>query len=399
MPRLPGALLLLPLLAACAPAPAAAPATGADAWTWPTASPSEVGLDSAKLAAFDAEIASGTYGYVDYMLVIRDGKIAYERTWQHDYDAIYGAEAKQPSPLNSHHPTSPYNYFSPWWHPFYRRGQLHSLQSVTKTVTSVVIGTAVTRGDFPSIDTPVLQFFDASKVKNVDDRKRRMTIRHLLTMTAGIDWNENLPYVDPANTAVQLEASSDWVEFTINRPMSEEPGTRFNYSSGVSAVLAQVFYAATGTDIEEYAARHLFGPLGIDDWYWKRSATGLIDTEGGLYLQARDLARIWQMFLDGGTWQGERVVSQEWVTESVAPAIAVGNRGAGIKYGLKWWLAPYGADSTKLAWAGSGFGGQIPVAIPEHDLVMVFNGWNILPGKPALGRQVALEKVLGAITR
>jgi len=329
MPRLPGAILLLTLLASCAPTPAATPASETEAWTWPTARPSEVGLDSATLAAFDAEIASGTYGYVDYMLVIRNGRIAYEQSYQHDYDSIYGAEAKQPSPLNSHHPTSPYNYFAPWWHPFYRRGDLHSLQSVTKTVTSVVIGTAVTRGDFPSIDTPVLQFFDASKVRNVDDRKRRMTVRHLLTMTAGIDWNENLPYIDPANTAVQLEASPDWVEFTINRPMSEEPGTRFNYSSGVSAVLAQVFYAATGTDIEEYAARHLFGPLGIDNWYWKRSATGLIDTEGGLYLQARDLARIWQMFLDGGTWQGERIVSPEWVTESVKPAIAVGNRGPG----------------------------------------------------------------------
>lgn len=375
-----------------------APAQSARAgWQWPTASPSAVGLDSAALAAFDAEIASGKFGYVDGMLVIRHGKVAYERRYAHDYDAIYGEDAKKPSTLNAGHPTGPYNYFSPWWHPFYRRGDLHSLQSVTKTVASVVIGVAVTNGDFPDIDTPVLEYFDAAKVANVDARKRRMTIRHLLTMTAGIDWNESLPYTDPANSAVQLEKSADWVEFTINRPMSEEPGTRFNYSSGVSALLAHLFRVATGSDIEEYAARHLFAPLAIDDWFWKRSPTGLIDTEGGLYLRPRDLAKIWQMFLQDGMWDGKRVVSADWVRSSVAPAIAVGgNRGGGVQYGLKWWLVPYGSDLSRLAWAGSGFGGQIPVAIPEHDLVLVFTAWNVLGG-PSLGRQIAVQRVLAAL--
>lgn len=374
-------------------------AQGPAPWQWPTARPGDVGLDSAALARFAEDITAGKYGYVDAMLVIRHGKLVWERTWRHDYDRIYAAEARRPSALNASHPTGPYNYFAPWWHPYYRRDRLHSLQSVTKTIASVVVGTAVARGDFPSIDTPVLRFFDTATVANLDDRKRRMTVRHLLTMTAGIDWNEDLPYIDPANTAVQMEASPDWVAFTINRPMRDEPGARFVYSSGVSALVAQVFFVATGLDIEEYAARHLFGPLGITDWFWKRSPAGLIDTEGGLYLAAADLARIWQLFLQRGVWNGVRVVSPEWVAESVRPAVTVGARGSGVRYGLKWWLSPYSADTTRLAWAGSGFGGQIPVAIPEHDLVLVFNGWNILPGRPALSRQVAVERVLGAIIR
>jgi CubicO group peptidase (beta-lactamase class C family) len=369
---------------------------GRAAWQWPTASPTAVGLDSTVLAALDAEIASGKFGYVDGMLVIRHGKLAFERRYAHDYDTIYGEDAKKPSTLNAGHPTGPYNYFSPWWHPFYRRGDLHSLQSVTKTIASVVIGAAVTNGDFPDIDTPVLDHFDPAKLANVDARKRKMTIRHLLTMTAGIDWNESLPYTDPANSAVQLEKSADWVEFTINRPMSEEPGTRFNYSSGVSALLAHLFRVATGWDIEEYAARHLFAPLAIDSWFWKRSPTGLIDTEGGLYLRPRDLAKIWQMFLQDGVWDGRRVVSADWVRSSVSPAIAVDSRGSGVQYGLKWWLVPYGPDPTRLAWAGSGFGGQIPVAIPEHDLVLVFTAWNVLGG-PSLGRQAAVQRVLAAV--
>ena len=122
-------------------------------------------------------------------------------------------------------------------------------------ITSVVIGVAVTRGDFPSIDTPVLAFFDTTRVANLDARKRRMTVRHLLTMTGGIDWNENLPYIDPRNNAVVMEASRDWVGYTINLPMGREPGASFNYSSGETQLLAHVFRRATGRDIEEYAAR------------------------------------------------------------------------------------------------------------------------------------------------
>jgi CubicO group peptidase (beta-lactamase class C family) len=375
----------------------ATPATAQSGpWQWPAARPAAVGLDSATLAGFDADIAAGKYGNVDRFLVIRHGKLAWERRYAHDYGTIYGAEAKEASPLNSHDFTSPYNYYAPWWHPYYRNaGRIHSLQSVTKTVTSVIIGVAVTRGDFPSIDTPVLRFFDTTKVQNLDARKRRMTIRHLLTMTAGLDWNEGLPYTDPANTAVQLEASPDWVTFTIDRPMVEEPGTRFNYSSGVSGLLAYIFHQATGHDIEEYAAHHLFEPLDIREWFWKRSPTGLIDTEGGLYLGPRDLAKIWQTFLQNGRWAGREIVSPGWVKESVTPAVAVGQTP--IRYGLKWWLAPYGADTTKLVWAGSGFGGQLPVAIPEYDLVIVVNAWNILPGRPGLSRQVAVERVLAAL--
>ena len=257
---------------------------------WPTATPQSVGLDPKVLAELDAELSNGKYGFVDNMLIIRHGLLVYSRAYKHDYDRIYADEAKKPGPLNAHDPGGPYNYFNSWWHPFYRRGDLHTMQSVTKTVTSVVIGVATARKDFPDIDTPVLKFFDPSKTANVDDRKRRMTIRHLLTMTAGFDWNENLPYTDPNNSASLMEASADWVQFTIDLPMKDEPGRVFNYNSGATELLAYIFRVATGKDIEEYAAQHLFAPLGIRDFYWKRIPSGLADTEGGLYLRAEDLA-------------------------------------------------------------------------------------------------------------
>ncbi|MGE0439090.1 MAG: serine hydrolase domain-containing protein [Gemmatimonadales bacterium] len=365
--------------------------------TWPVTTPQAAGINGAVLDSVAAEIAGGAYGYIDRMLVIHQGRIVFDRSYRYDYDTIYGDSARARSALNAGHPTGPYNYFNPWWHPAWRRGDLHTLQSVTKTVSSIVIGVARTRGDFPSIDTPILRFFDTTKVANIDARKRRVTVRHLLTMTGGFDWNENLPYIDPRNNAVAMEASGDWVKYTIDLPMARDPGTEFNYSSGETELLAEIFFRATGVDIEEYAARHLFHPLGIERWYWKRIPTGLIDTEGGLYLEASDLARLWQLFLQNGVWNGERVLAADWVKESVTPAVRVANRPGSSSYGLKWWLHPHPEDSARFVWAGSGFGGQLPVAIPDRELVVVFNGWNILPGGRGLPLRAVLARIVKAV--
>lgn len=362
---------------------------------WPSATPNDVGLDPKVLNELDADITAGKYGNIDSMLIIRHGKIAFDRSYKHDYDQIYREEARTPGPLNAHDPSGPYNYFNPWWHPFYHRGDLHTMQSVTKTVTSVVIGIATARKEFPSLDTPVMKFFDAARVANLDDRKRRMTIRHLLTMTAGLDWNEDLPYADPNNASSVMEASFDWVQFTIDRPMANEPGTSFRYNSGATQLLSHIFRSATGHDVEEYAERHLFSPLGIDRYYWKRSPTGLADTEGGLYLRPHDLAKIAYLFLKDGVWNGTLIVQPDWVKASLAPSVSASPDG--VKYGFKWWLYPYGKDAARLAWGGSGFGGQRPIVVPEFDLVMVFTGWNILPGRPSLAPRVAIDRVLQAV--
>jgi CubicO group peptidase (beta-lactamase class C family) len=373
-------------------------ARAAEPWPtkgWAVAEPRAVGLDSRVLDLFDADIAAGKYGNVDSMLIIRHGKAAYERHYKHDYDQIYGAKARTASPLNAHDPTGPYNYFNPWWHPYYRRGDLHSMQSVTKTVTSVVIGVARTRKEFPDLDTPILKFFDVSKVKNLDERKRKITIRHLLTMTAGQDWREDLPYEDPKNTTCAMEASFDWVQFALDQPMATEPGTVFKYNSGATQLLSFIFHEATGRDIEEYAAEHLFRPLGIEQYHWKRSPTGLIDTEGGLYLRPDDVAKIVYLFMRDGAWDGKVLVDPEWVKASLAPSVTVVE--GKVKYGFKWWLYAYGKDNTLWGWGGSGFGGQLPIVLPDHDLLMVFTGWNVIPSRPSLGMKAAIDRVVAAV--
>jgi len=342
---------------------------------WPSTTPAAVGLDGAALVAFDADLANGKYGLADSLLVIRCGKEAIEKTYPRNYEKIYGVRAKQTGPLN-HDLNGPYNYFSAEFHPYYRHSDMHTMQSVSKTVTSITMGVAMERGKFKiPLDAPILQYFSGYNIANLDERKRRITLRNLLTMTSGLEWHEDLAYDDPKNSADVMESTNDWVRYVIDQPMVDDPGTKFVYNSGVTELLAHIFKKVTGSNIDEYAAANLFKPLGIH-YFWKHSPTGLPDTEGGLYLAPRDLARLGQLFMQNGMWDGKQFVSPRWLKESISLQIDVGEDG--WKYGFQWWLVPYGESKDKYAWTAEGFGGQQMFVLPQYDLIAVFTGWNIL---------------------
>jgi CubicO group peptidase (beta-lactamase class C family) len=358
--------------AVATPAPAPAPAAGSALPVSTT--PAALGIDAAPLTALDADLASDKFPLVDSLLVMRCGQVVFDRRYPHDYAATYGKEAHTKGPLNARL-TGPYNYFDPAWHPYYQGTDEHTMQSVSKTVTSAIIGVAMARGAFKSpLSTPVLHYFDPEKVKNVDARKRRMTLRDLLTMTSGLDWNEDVPYADPNNPSDLMEAADDWVQFVIDRPMKDEPGSVFAYSSGATELLAYIFKRETGVDIEEYGRSHLFKPLGIQDYHWKRTPLGVVDTEGGLYLRAEDLAKIGLLYLNGGRWEGQPLMTADWVKESLTPRI---DAGEGFQYGYQWWLLPHG-DPKRLAWLARGMGGQRLIIIPEEHLIVVSTAWHIL---------------------
>src|SRR5579863_1480906 len=349
----------------------AAPAQHADPVR---ASPASVGIDAEPLAGLDADIASAKFALVDSLLVMRCGEVIFNRRYPHDYAATYGKEAHTKGPLNARL-TGRYNYFDPAWHPYYHGTDEHTMQSVSKTVTSATIGIAIARGDFKApLSTPVLHYFDESKVKNVDARKRRMTLRDLLTMTSGLDWNEDVPYADTNNPSDLMEATDDWVQFVIDRPMKDEPGKVFAYSSGATELLAHIFQRETGADIEHYARSHLFGPLGIRNYHWKRTPLGVVDTEGGLYLRSQDLAKIGLLYMNDGRWKGQQLMTSDWVKESLTPRI---DAGEGFQYGYQWWLLPHGTPS-RLAWLARGMGGQRLMVFPEDQLIVVSTAWHIL---------------------
>jgi len=341
---------------------------------WGAATPASVGLDEAALTRLDKDIAGGKFYLIDSLTVFRCGKKVFERKYAHDYAQIYGKQAKEKGPLNARL-TGPYNYFDPYWHPYFHGTDLHTMQSVSKTVTSVIIGIAKQRGDFKAgMDTPVLKYFDIAKVKNVDDRKRRMTLEDVLTMTTGLAWNEeDVPYDDPRSDSSLMEATDDWVQYVIDRPMAAEPGKVWNYSSGATELLAYIFQKETGQDIDDYGQKYLFGPLGIEH-HWKRTYLGVVDTEGGLYLNPDGLAKIGYLYLHDGVWEGKPLVSPEWVKTSVTPYI---DAEAGMKYGYKWWLYPR-KDSKELVWMCLGFGGQRLMVFPDEQLLVVLTGWEIL---------------------
>jgi CubicO group peptidase (beta-lactamase class C family) len=359
--------------------PAARPA-GDDLWPtkgWATASPGSIGLDEQVLLRLDKDMASGKYSQMmDSFAVFRCGKKVFERTYPHDYAKIYGKEAGERGPLNARL-TGRYNYFDPEWHPYYHGTDLHTMQSVSKTVTSVIIGAAMQRGDFKAgMDTPVLRYFDTSKVKNVDDRKRRMTLRDLLTMTAGSEWHEeDVPYDDPRSDSSLMEATDDWVQYAIDKPMAAEPSKVWNYSSGVTELLAYIFQKETGQDIDDYGQKYVFTPLGIRH-KWKRTYLGVVDTEGGLYLNGSDLAKIGYLYLHDGMWDRQRIVSSEWVKESVTPYFQTDEPQ--FKYGFKWWLSKL-PDSKEYVWMCRGFGGQNLQVFPKEGLIVTFTAWDILP--------------------
>ena len=364
---------------------------------WQLATPNSVGLDRTTLRTLNTDLKNRKYGYVDSILVIRHGKVAYEKYYDHDYSSIYGEESRTPGPLVIGDPSGPYNYFNAWWHPYHRKGQLHTMQSVTKTIVSAVIGIAIKRGDFPDLDTPVLSFFDIDRVANIDEQKSRMTLYHLLTMSTGLDWNEDLPYTDPSNTFTIMALTPDWVRYTLDRPMRTEPGKEFRYNSGATLILGHIFRLATGTDIEEYVNRHLFQALGIDDYQWKRTPFGLADTQEGLYISTRDIAKFAYLFLRRGKWEGKQVVPAEWIDASFSPAVSAVADGS-VDYGYKWWLQHYSyRDVDYIAYLGKGFGGQRPIILPDFDIVIIFTGWNILPNRPFLTELEAIRRVLEAI--
>jgi CubicO group peptidase (beta-lactamase class C family) len=357
---------------------------------WTKAQAGAVGLDEKVLSAFDSDLANGKYSLVDSFALYRCGKMAFNRTYFHDYGQIYAKEASERGPLNAHL-KGWYNYFDPAWHPYYHRTDLHTMQSVSKTVSSVIVGIAKTRGDFKAgLDTPLLSYFDAAHVKNIDDRKRRITLRHVLTMTTGLDWNEEVAYDDPKNDASLMEASDDWIQYVIDRPMAQEPGKVFNYSSGVSELLAYIFEKETGRDIEQYGAQYLFGPLGMEH-FWKRSPLGVVDTEGGLFLKNSDLAKIGYLYLHGGLWEGKQIVSKQWVQDSVSPFTDAEQQ---YKYGFKWWLLPR-TDRQGFVWMARGFGGQRLMVFPEEQMIAVFTGWEIL--KDEAGDRDLVNRILPSV--
>lgn len=356
---------------------------------WSTSSAAAEGIDQGAIDSLVADIKGGEYGLVDHFLLIRHGLVVADHHFSHDYAAI----ATRYDTTNHQ-----YNYDHPAWHPYYQDTGLHTLQSVTKSITSAALGIAIDDGLIEGVDVPVLQYFDDYEHDVSDPRKRAITLEDLLTMRSGIEWHTEGGYGSGVHSTDLLEASDAWIQFVLDQPMDTVPGTVFEYNDGVSVLIGKILREATGQRADRWVAERLFEPIGITDFYWKITPDGEADTEGGLYLSAHDLARIGYLFLRGGEWDGQQIISTEWVTASTTPVvldIAPDNDRVDVGYGYQWWV-PDRDGQRPLVFAGNGYGGQFLLVVPDHDIVAVFNGWNIHGGDIRSTYRVLQDRILPA---
>lgn len=353
----------------------AATATAQDSfWSdqdWPRASLASVGLSETAFNELDQRIRNGDYGYVDRLVVVRDGQLVVDARYDNDYKAIsrgvqsyIGCGYGCTDPSWNHQ----FNYLHPDWHPYFQGRDVHTLQSVTKSVSATLVGIAIERGSIAGVETRFLPYLSEYDLSAVEDDLHRATLKDLLTMRTGIEWHELDRPIDHTNTTGQLERSADWVQFTLDQPMDAEPGEKWVYNSGGSQLMAAIIQSATGKRMDDFAEEYLFGPLGIDDYHWKLTPAELPDALGGLYLEARDLARIGYLYLQDGVWNGTRILPEGWALEATAKHVS--DPG----YGYQWWRPDHGGE---IVWAGRGFGDQALLVLPEWNVIAVVNSWNL----------------------
>ena len=244
-------------------------------------------------------------------------------------------------------------YFPP-----FQQDTKHELYSCTKSFISALMGIAIDKGYIDGIDQPMLDFFPERTFANSDARKTAMTLENLLTMTSGLDWEEGDPIY------AQMMRSPDWVQFVLDTPMAVEPGSQFNYCSGCSHVLSAIVQATTGTSTLDFAQAYLFEPLGISDVYWYADPDGIANGGWGLRLTPRDMAKLGYLYLHHGVWDGQQIVSTEWVSASVKAHVQAEDE---LDYGYQWWVYP-----ALNAYTARGRGGQLIFVMPDLDIVVVF---------------------------
>jgi CubicO group peptidase (beta-lactamase class C family) len=302
---------------------------------WRTAAPAEVGMDPAPLAEMLGRVRAGEYPGVSSVLLARHGRLVVEA------------------------------YFGGWG-----RDSLHTMRSAAKAVTSALVGIAIDRGFVESVDVPVLPYFPEyeGEIANWDERKREVTVAHLLTMTSGVRGNEDAMY-----------PTDDWIKFYFDQPLAAAPGEAFSYATSGVVVLGDVITRASGLRVPAFADRYLFGPLGITESWWpitnSRGSQGLAMTGGGLSLRPRDMAKFGQLYLDGGVWDGERVVSEAWVAASTRRHATSDLYGEDFGYLWRMIDRTVGGESVRSAEAW-GNGGQFVMVFPSLGLVAVFTGEN-----------------------
>lgn len=318
---------------------------------WAVAAPEDAGFDAGALAKLTKRIRNNEFPNTHAVLIEHDGRLVYEQYFD-------GTDERWGAPLGRR---------------TFTRDSLHDIRSVTKSVTATVVGIALGSSAKEALTNAIGPYFP--NVKPGAEYKK-VTLEHLLTMTAGLDWNEmELPYTNKENDEIRMSQSDDPFQFVLRRPLREEPGSRWYYNGGLSQLLAGVVTHFTGQSLDRYARTVLFEPLGIDQFEWIEGTTWKCPSPyaaSGLRLKARDLAKIGSLYLHNGRWSGRQVVPEIWVRLSrqrhVKEIDKRWSAGGTWGYGYHWWHGRFPQGYTVTAAFGNG--NQRVFILPEQRLVV-----------------------------
>ena len=315
---------------------------------WATATPSSEGLDVGRIDDLVEAIVALEMTLAHSVLVARRGRLVVE-------EYFYGFD----------------------------RTTWHDMRSASKSVTSALVGLAIDRGEIPSVQSRALTFFPTYRqYANWDDRKAEITVQHLLTMSSGLDANDSDRQSVASEGNYQSQTGQpDWTRFALDAPMIADPGLQILYGSANPLILGGILQAVLEEPVEWFAHRYLLGPLGVQEYRFFHDPAGVLYMGGGMSMRPRDMAKFGQLYLDGGVWNGERLMSEEWVHESLQKYGRIVNRLEN-EYGYLWWHSTIQVgDRTVETVEARGAGGQYIYVVPSLEMVAVITSGNYRNGR------------------
>ncbi len=324
------------------------PVPDSDPWKYDR--PWAVGIDNGPLDRLNIAIKDGDFGALHSLLIIRDKKIVFENYYN-------GTDRQTVQPLDA----------------------------ATKSIVSVLFGILMMEDATISTNTLIKDVLPQYAHYFVDvPQKDQIRIADLLSNSSGLWWDEwDRPYTDPANDATFMSTKNDWSDWVLSRPMIREPGYSFNYNSGNAVIMGRIIENVTGMTLEDYAAKRLFEPLGIDSWSWDVTNSGSGDAAWGLHLKPLDLAKIGYLFIEDGKWNDRQLFEERWAGQSTRSRASVSGY---YNYGYQWWkfsssasiirrLENIGLKSNDIFFAW-GRGGQMLIVFPSYKMLIVMTGGN-----------------------
>ena len=298
----------------------------------------------------------------------KEEKLVWE--WQHDIPENHNVnkqaleslhESLDSYPINSEVIVKDGVIIDEYYKEGYDQNSVFTLQSTSKSITSALVGIAIDKGFIEGVDIPISTYFPQISEYG-SEYKNQITIRHLLTHTTGLDAS------DTANWDEWL-VSSNWVDYVLDRQAVSRPGTVFNYFTGNTHLLSAIIEKATGKTAYDFGKEYLFDKLNMDSVQCTTDPQGISDGGNGFALDPYDMAKFGQLYLNNGVWEGEQIISSEWIEQSTT--LQFDRSSGSADYGYQWWVRTFG-EQNYPAYFAQGHAGQYIFVVPDLELVVVF---------------------------